>query len=94
MIYEYQCQVCQQVTDAWRRVDDRNDCPTCECGGETKKIISGYRVHGDMEPYFDENLGPNGTYVKSRKHRAQAMKEHGLFENIGQNWHTSGRKAR
>ena len=89
--YEYQCADCQQITEAWRRVDDRNNCPACECGGETKKIVSGYKVHADMEPYYDENLQ---TYIKGKQHRQQVMKEQGVFENYGQNWHTSGRKAR
>lgn len=91
MIYEYQCKDCHETTEAWRCVDDRDDCPKCECGGETEKIISGYRVHGDFDPYYDDNLQ---TFVRSKQHRQQVMKEQGVFEHYGQNWHTSARKSR
>jgi putative FmdB family regulatory protein len=90
-IYQYECGDCQEITDAWRSVAERNDCPKCECGGETKKIISAYHAHGDLEPYFDDNLQ---TFIQSKQHRKQVMQEQGVFENIGQGWYTSARKTR
>jgi putative FmdB family regulatory protein len=91
MIYEYRCEDCREITEAYRTVADRENCPPCECGGQTKKIISGYHVHGDMEPYYDDNLQ---TYIRGKQHRQQVMKEQGLFENYGQGWFTSAKKRR
>lgn len=79
------------MTDVYRSVAKRNDCPKCECGGDTDKIISAYRVIGDMEPYYDENLE---THVKGKQHRKEVMRDKGVSEKFGQNWWTSARKAR
>lgn len=89
--YEYRCVNCKEITDAMRSVDDRDNCPTCDCGGKTKKIISSYTVHGDMAPYYDENLG---CHITGKQHRARVMKEQGVSEYFGQGWHTSARKNR
>lgn len=82
-LYTYACLSCGQETDDYRSVANRDDCPKCECGGETKKIISVYRVHSDMEPYYDDNLE---THIKSRKHREKVMKEKGVSEKFGKGW--------
>lgn len=82
-IYEYRCQDCNEITDAFRSVSNRDDAPECSCGGETKKIISSYRVHSDFAPYYDENLE---SYVKSKQHRKKVMKEKGVTEAYGKGW--------
>ncbi len=82
---------CKETTDAARSVSDRNDCPTCDCGGKTRKIISLYAVHSDLTPYFDDNLQ---THIEGKQHRQRIMKEQGVSEHFGQNWHTSARKHR
>ena len=91
MNYEYRCAICGEVTDAIRSVADRDNCPPCPCGGETRKIISSYKVHGDMAPYYDEHLQ---THIQGKQHRQRVMKEQGVSEYYGQNWHTSSRKNR
>jgi putative FmdB family regulatory protein len=92
VLYEYRCLSCSEITEAHRRVNERDDCPECDvCGSATKKIISGYRVHGDLAPYFDENLE---TYISSKQHRQQVMREQGVYEHYGQGWHTSAKKVR
>jgi len=91
ILYEYECNDCSKVFDELREIDDRNRPATCVCGGEAKKIISGYRVHGDIEPYYDDNLE---SYITSKQHRRLVMKAQGLSENFGQGWHTSGKKER
>ena len=83
MIYEYQCDVCKQLTTAWKSVADRNNAPKCECGGDTKKIISGYSVVPDLQPYFDDNLE---SHIKSKQHRKQVMREQGVAEKYGKGW--------
>ena len=38
------------------------------------------RIHiiPDIEPYFDENMGHEPVFVKSRRHKNQLLKERGL----------------
>lgn len=90
-LYEYLCADCGHVTDEYRSVEQRNDAPKCECGGQTRKIVSGYKVHADMEPYYDENLE---THIQSRQHRQQVMKEKGVVEGYGKGWDVSRRRSR
>jgi len=89
--YEYRCQTCKEITEAARSVADRNDCPPCDCGGETRKIISSYVAISDLTPYYDEHLQTN---IQSKQHRQKVMKEQGVSEYFGQGWHTSARKHR
>ncbi len=91
MIYQYRCLICKEITDAVRSVADRDNCPDCDCGGETKKIISSYKVYSDMAPYYDENLQ---CHIRGKQHRQKVMKEQGVSENYGQNWYTSSRNHR
>ena len=84
MIYEYRCQECNKITEAVRSVDDRNNVPECEhCGGRTRKIISVSKVHGDFEPYYDDNLE---THIQSKQHRKKVMKEKDVYEIVGKGW--------
>ncbi len=80
ILYEYQCLDCEKITEALRTVDDRNNCPECKCGGETKKIISKSAVHSDFVPYLDENIGSEPTWIKSKQHRKKVMKENGVTD--------------
>ena len=91
MQYQYRCMTCKEITEAVRSVADRNDSPTCACGGETRKIISLYSAHSDLTPYYDDTLE---TYITGKQHRQRVMKEQGVSENYGQGWHTSARKQR
>ena len=91
MKYEYRCRTCKEITEAERSVTDRNDSPTCECGGETRKIISLHKAHSDLTPYYDDTLE---TFIQSKQHRKVVMKQQGVSENFGQGWYTSSRKLR
>lgn len=85
-IYTYTCDDCKELIDEYKKVDDRNNCPTCPCGGSTKKIISSYFAISDLEPYLDMHIGKEPTYVKSKQHRKQLMKENGVYEIYGKGW--------
>ena len=83
-LYSYRCKSCKAVTDAFRRIAERDDCPPCdECEGNTKKIISTYSVHPDFEPYYDENLE---SHIESKQHRKKVMQEKGVIEAYGKGW--------
>lgn len=90
-LYEYQCRDCKEVTDEYRSVEKRDDAPKCECGGTTDKIISGYKVHADLEPYYDENLE---AHISSRQHREQVMRQQGVVEGYGKGWDVSRRRSK
>ena len=92
ILYQYECYECEGLTDAMRDIDDRDNAPECQhCGGKTRKIISAYKVHGDLNPYYDDNLE---TYITSKQHRQVVMKQKGVSENYGQGWYTSAIKKR
>jgi len=44
-IYEYQCQTCKNIVEAWQSLSDEplSVCP--ECAGEMKKLISASSFH-------------------------------------------------
>lgn len=86
ILYQYRCRDCEEVTDALREIEDRDNALTCECGGDTRKIISLYHVHSDLEPYYDDNLG---TFIEGKQHRQRVMADKGVSENYGQGWFTS-----
>lgn len=50
MIYEYKCDACESVQEAFRKVATRFDSPKCEgCAGETELIMSiagGFKISG------------------------------------------------
>ena len=74
--YTYSCEVCGTEKDEFRSIAERNNGPEC-CGEQMQKIITLGYVITDMEPYYDENLE---TYVKSRQHRNEVMREHGVYD--------------
>ena len=81
--YSYRCHDCNEVTDAFRHVSDRDVCAPCDCGGKTRKIFSNSRIHSDITPYFDENLE---CYIQGKQHRNRVMKERGVSEVFGKGW--------
>ena len=83
-LYEYRCNDCGGLTEAFRSIAERDNCPPCEhCGGDTFKIISAQRVHSDFAPYYDDNLE---THITSKQHRKKVMKEQGVTEAYGKGW--------
>jgi len=76
LIYEYRCRDCKEITEAIRKIADRDDPVLCkDCGGDCRKIISLSRPHPDMQPYYDDNLE---TYIEGRQHREKVMKKKGV----------------
>ena len=82
-IYSYRCNDCDEVTDAFRHMIDRDICEPCHCGGGTRKIFSKSHAYSDITPYFDENLE---CYIRGKQHRNVVMKERGVSEVFGKGW--------
>jgi putative FmdB family regulatory protein len=78
-IYDYECTTHGKFEDIWAKMDEQKSCTTC--GKKMKRLFTGQvRVIPDITPYLDENISTTPILVKSRQHRKQLMKEHGLFE--------------
>lgn len=82
--YQFACEVCKKDEEVFMRLADYK-APDC-CGQKMKQVLGNYHVVKDIEPYLDENLGDQPVYVKSKKHRKQLMKEHGVMEKYGKGW--------
>lgn len=80
-LYTYECS-CGKSADEFRSVAERNNAPLC-CGKPMQKQLGGHRVVPDVVPYFDDNLE---SYVKSKQHRKQLMREQGVYEKYGKGW--------
>lgn len=84
-IYEFECKE-GHVSERFLKIEDTLrfiSCDTCQKGAQ--RIISRPTIHPDIEEYMDENLVPEGSVegaqlVKSRKHKAELMKQQGLRE--------------
>lgn len=83
-LYEWACS-CGKTRDEFRSVATRNDPLTCECGKPMERIIGGYSVVPDLQPYYDDNLQ---AHIRSKQHRKQVMREQGVSEKFGSNWWT------
>jgi len=75
--YTYKCKDCEKVMDAFRSIEERNDCPVCGCGGKTEKCIVPTQVQPQMPGY---ECPVTGEYVTSRRRRVEIMKENNLVE--------------
>lgn len=87
-IYEYRCKdkSCFKIQDAWNKVAERHNTPSCECGEETELQISASRSNPDIEAFqcigFDHDTVEDGvrspSHFRSRKHMNDELKARGL----------------
>lgn len=82
--YDFVCLACRKEEEVFMKIADYQP-PSC-CGASMKQRIGGYGIIGDLEPYMDPNIGEVPVFVKSKKHRKQLMKEHGIQEKFGKGW--------
>lgn len=75
--YDYYCPACKKTEERFERMGD--SLVECSCGDGlmVRQFSPPMAIHCDLEPYFDENIG-TGVYVKSKQHKRQLLKEHGL----------------
>jgi len=84
-LYVYQCEK-GHTTEAYRSIAEMDDCPACECGLGTKKIITpvmfnaGFlgstRCPGYVCPVTKE-------WVETKRKRRNIMDKHDLVEYAG-----------
>jgi hypothetical protein len=81
-VYPFEC-LCGESREVWRKIKQRDDAEWCRCGVAMRRTIARPNVNPDYEPYLDEHLTPMfssapGTWVKSRSHRKELMKNRGV----------------
>jgi len=74
-------------TDYFSTIQEKDYTPKCKlCDKQTRKIISLFAVHPDIQPYLDPNIGDKPIWVTSKQHRKKLMQEHGVTESYGKGW--------
>jgi hypothetical protein len=84
MIYPFKCDVCEKSEEHWMKVSEYQVPDCCE---QPMRRIFGHNIVKDLEPYLDENLTSDPVWVKSKQHRKELMREHGVIEKIGKGWY-------
>jgi putative FmdB family regulatory protein len=74
-IYDAECPKCGLRENVWGKVDE---VLVCDCGRKMKRLLSPTRINPDITPYLEENISQSPVFIKSRRHRAQVLKENGL----------------
>lgn len=82
-LYDFKCLKCGSEKEILMKMVEYKR-PLC-CEQEMQRVFN-HMVVPDVEPYFDQNISHNGEYVKSKKHRQQLMKKHGVSEKFGKGW--------
>lgn len=85
-LYDFRCRSCSDVKEKYANHEHR--LSVCDfCGGEMVRLVTTrYSVHRDLKPYLDEHIAENPVWVKSKKHREELMKKHGVYESHGKGW--------
>lgn len=87
-LYATKCPVCQRENTIWRRIADRDNLPTCECGTVVVRVLVAPTIIPEIQPF----VSPNGAYITSRSEWREDLKknnaiplEPGLKEDIAKN---------
>ena len=76
--YTYRCLKCETEVDAFRRMADYNDCPTCQCGSDTKKIMNVCQIGAFSTKVMEPYLSPvTNKPINTLRARDRDMKENG-----------------
>lgn len=83
--YTYRCLECENDMEAFRKMADLNDCPTCECGGNTKKIMNVCQIGAfSTKPYEAFESPASGKVIRSEREKYDDMKRNGCRPWEGQ----------
>lgn len=79
-LYEFECAACGEITEKVFTIQECLDMCLCDnCGHVAVKVISKpATIKPQWDEYFDENVSPNGTIIRGRRHRKELMKQQGL----------------
>lgn len=82
-LYDFACQTCAHVFEAFRPIGDRPDCPIC--GGAVEKVWigKGSTVIGDeMDQVIENNGTAHAIRFRSKSALAAHMAAHGLVSKV------------
>jgi len=81
-IYEYECMLCEELTEFVCKIADKPSSIMCgSCGSLAKCIPSRLAsVRPAWDAYLDENIADEPVMVKGRRHRQELMRREGLEE--------------
>ena len=77
-VYTYKCILCKHETDAVRTVDERHLTPPCNCGGDTKKIITPTQIAPQFNSY--KAMAGDQRMIHSRDEHKNFLSENNLEE--------------
>jgi putative FmdB family regulatory protein len=84
-LYVYQCAQ-GHTTEAYRPIAELDNCPACDCGLETKKIITPVMINGAFLGSY-RNPGykcpVTNQWVDTKRERLNIMAKHDLVEYTG-----------
>lgn len=76
-IYAILCQNCGSRDSIFRKVDDRDNLPSCDaCEGRLTRQISAPAVHATFESYISPNTG---KFIESRDSQRADLRASGAF---------------
>jgi len=77
-VYDYLCPFCGHKEDKYMKHFEDKLYQVCgKCGRSTDPIPSLTAINPDWEPYYDSVME---EHIRSRSHRRELMKKHGLIE--------------
>ena len=85
--YTYRCNDCGEDTEKWNKMANMHDSPTCECGGETKKIMNVCNIGAFSTKVAPAYASPiDGKPITSERARQYDMQSNGCrpWEGIKQ----------
>ena len=80
-LYDFKCDTCEDVVEAWAKVDEKTIA--CHCGGcMLRKITSNYSIHADFasKDFVTDDITGEPVRITSRRQMRSLMKEHGVTE--------------
>ena len=76
-LYDYRCQGCGSVREAYRRYEARDEPAACDCGGALERVWLPAQVMRDIEGYRSM---VDGSWIGSRSQHREHLKRHGMRE--------------
>ena len=84
-LYDHECEECGEISEAYKKVDDKEaDCPNC--GGTARRVFtSRYFINPDIDYVTDNVTGEPKRYT-SRRQLDQDLADKGLYQKVGKGW--------
>jgi putative FmdB family regulatory protein len=77
-IYTYKCYDCETTQEAHRNMKERKNAPQCECGGETRQIITAVNIGAYSTKVMEPFISPaSGKPIETERARREDMKRSG-----------------